>query len=62
MDNNLCPKCLKDTLNWGHFESVDNGGYYDATCENCDFEGRQWWNMVFDSWEELREDGEYDTL
>ena len=43
-----CPCCDSyDTLEYGPFEFCDNAGYYDYTCVICDFEGREWYDLVF---------------
>jgi hypothetical protein len=64
MSYDNCPKCKKDTIVWETLEMQGaNDGYYEVTCENCDFEGRQWVMLKFDGWQEGPDnDGQYHDI
>lgn len=63
MNENHCPKCKKDALEFEAFITEDGEcGKYDAICKACGFEGRQWYLLKFDGWQELKDDGQYVDL
>jgi hypothetical protein len=47
-NENKCGNCNSDNLNWQHTEHLDHSVRYDYTCQNCNFEGSEWHNLVFD--------------
>jgi predicted RNA-binding Zn-ribbon protein involved in translation (DUF1610 family) len=63
IDQDVCPKCGKDEIDFMGFEMVDNdGGFYEGTCLNCGFEGRQWVVCKFEIWQELEDTGQYKNI
>lgn len=42
-----CPKCKSENLDYQGFEMQDDGGYYPYTCKECEFEGREYYNLDF---------------
>jgi len=65
MDYDICPKCKNDSIHFGPFQVEDGEcGYWEAECSNpdCNFEGRQWMLLTFESWTELGEDGFYHDM
>ena len=43
----ICPKCQSDNLNYFNSETTDNGMYYPYTCNDCEFEGQEHYDLVF---------------
>ena len=43
----VCPYCGSGNLNYGGFQFCDNAGYYDYTCAECEFEGKEWYDLTF---------------
>lgn len=57
MDNDKCPKCQSDNINWDSFELIDATiGFFEATCDDCGYIGRQWNELKFQEWVEWAED------
>ena len=42
-----CPKCNSDDLKYDSLEIVDDSLYYPYTCRQCEFDGREWYNLHF---------------
>ena len=43
-----CAVCGSENLDYnGIFEIIDDGGFYPYSCGECDFEGREWYNLTF---------------
>jgi len=43
----VCPKCGSENLNYGDSEPIDEEYVYEFTCDNCGFEGKEWYKMTF---------------
>ena len=42
-----CPKCGSNNINYESLTIVDNGLYYPYDCEDCKFEGKEWYEIEF---------------
>jgi len=45
---NHCVKCNSDNIIYGGFEVQDNYGYYEYTCQDCEYEGKEYYKLVYD--------------
>jgi len=43
----VCPVCNKLQLQYGEADINDEGIKYDYVCDNCNFEGVEWYNVEF---------------
>lgn len=43
----VCPKCGKESLDYGAIEVQDDMIYYPYTCSECGTEGKEWYNIEF---------------
>jgi len=43
----ICPKCGSDNLEYGPVEPEDESIYYPYTCQNCDFDGNEYYDVNF---------------
>ncbi len=46
-EQGLCPKCQTHGLEYGAMELQDSMIYYAYSCENCTFEGKEWFELSF---------------
>ena len=44
----FCPRCNEAELDYGGTKLVDEAIGYFYVCENCNLEGIEWYNLVFD--------------
>ena len=52
-----CPKSGSE-LAYGLFEVTDGEyGYFEVWCNNCDFNGREWYKLVFDGFTDFDGNG-----
>lgn len=42
-----CPNCGKELLQYDPFEFCDNAGFYGYVCGNCEFEGKEWYDLKY---------------
>lgn len=42
-----CPKCGSENLNYGSVEIESESLMYPYDCEDCKFEGQEWYNIEF---------------
>ena len=42
-----CPKCGESSLDYGALGAQDELVYYPFTCDNCEHEDKEWYNMTF---------------
>lgn len=62
-DPNRCPKCGSLEVNFEPLTMLSSEqGFFNAYCDNCDFEGRQWNKVKFDRWQERVDEGEYEDI
>jgi len=54
MKQGYCPKCNSDDLSYesNTVVSGDECVYYPFTCNNCEFEGREYYNLHFTGFED----------
>jgi len=50
-----CPKCKSDDLEYSNGELTDGGFVYDVICNQCNWEGQGWYNLVFSGYYEVEE-------
>lgn len=43
-----CPVCGSDNIIYGSMEVQDNSVYFEITCQECEFQGKEWHHLVFD--------------
>lgn len=43
----ICPKCSVENLDYGVLEDVDDGIRYPYTCQACDFNGYEYYEVIF---------------
>lgn len=42
-----CPKCNTGNIQYGLFNMLDDGGYYEYHCPDCGSDGREWYKMTY---------------
>jgi hypothetical protein len=47
IEQGKCPKCDNEILDYGDLESQGEMIFYEVTCPNCDFSGKEWYNTTF---------------
>ena len=47
IEQGICPKCGSHNLEHGTAEHIDNGMNYPYTCESCNFDGSEWYELTF---------------
>jgi predicted nucleic-acid-binding Zn-ribbon protein len=47
LEQGLCPKCGSENLDYSISELHDSSLEYPFQCENCGFEGAEWYNLEF---------------
>ena len=55
MKQGNCPKCNSNDLNYATIVDVTRGDeciYYPFTCDDCNFEGREYYNIHFTGYED----------
>ena len=61
MEQGKCPKCGSYNLNYGYnfnCEKIvdiapnEQAVYYPYTCDDCEFEGREYYNLTFSGFED----------
>jgi len=51
-----CPKCKSEDIDYGTLEVEGESVVYPFSCNNCEFEGQEYYNLVFDGiYEETEE-------
>ena len=55
----VCPNC-GGSLEYGLSDVIDEQVSYDIRCEECDFEGQEWYDLVFDGMSYFEEDKSVD--
>jgi len=54
VDDNSCPKCGCDGLTYSPLDWVDaENAFRDIQCTDCNFEGKAWYKIIFDGWEDI---------
>jgi hypothetical protein len=46
-----CPKCGSEMLTYGETELQDNSLGYRCFCQDCDYCGIEWYDLVFTNYE-----------
>ena len=54
-NQNRCPKCGGEGIEWDTPQVFNEFGLYNMTCENCGFEGKQYFELVFTGWEDMND-------
>ena len=58
-----CPICGSNDVQFHDYDNVDyENGFYEATCPDCGFQGRQWHKMTFDGWQTLTDEGTFEDM
>ena len=55
MEQGKCPRCGSDNLNYETVCDVTPGDeciYYPFDCDDCEFEGREYYNLTFSGFED----------
>ena len=56
MKQGNCPKCNSDDLSYTTKDSLRGDGveviYFPFTCNNCEFEGREYYDLTFSGFED----------
>lgn len=61
-DHDDCPKCGEELI-FETFEMVDGvSGFFNVECSSCEFKGRQWNDLHYQAWQELKENGQYEDI
>jgi hypothetical protein len=42
-----CPKCKSFNIHYEPMELQDNDVYYPLYCEDCHYEGREWYHLEY---------------
>jgi hypothetical protein len=50
VEQGYCPNCGKPNLNYGHVEIDGESLHYPFTCQDCNHEGEEWYNLEFTSY------------
>lgn len=50
-----CPRCKSINLNYGDSGVSEAGYYYEVDCEDCGWEGQEWYNLTFSCYYEREE-------
>ena len=48
-----CPRCGSGRLSYGQFHMDGPYKRIDVECVECGFDGRMWYKLVFDGWQEF---------
>jgi hypothetical protein len=42
-----CPQCRSDNISYSDSENIDNMIKYEIVCNECDYEGEEWYKEVY---------------
>ena len=43
-----CAKCESENIIYGGFELVGEYGFYEYTCQDCNHDGKEYYNLEYD--------------
>ena len=49
-ESGRCPRCGAEILDWGYRDDIDDCVYYPFTCDECGFNGYEYYELVFTSY------------